>query len=122
MPKFKSHPVEVEAWQFIIPSNTKNEFIMEYGARVRQTAPLGRVMVWELWVEKSGSWCVINDGDYIIREPDGTGHYPCAREIFEGRYYQPGATFDSTQGEVKITLPSEPLPGTVIDVKRMEGS
>jgi hypothetical protein len=39
-----------------------------------------------------GGWCVITthgqgtriaDGDYIVREPDGNGFYPCKPGIFE---------------------------------------
>lgn len=39
-----------------------------------------------LWVEKSKKWCEISEGDAIVAEPDGSGFYPCARDIFDARW------------------------------------
>lgn len=40
----------------------------------------------------------IQPGAYVIREPDGNGHYPCDRETFEATYEElPG---DAVEGEV----------------------
>lgn len=31
-------------------------------------------------------WALVNPGDWIIREPLGGGHYPCAPDVFACRY------------------------------------
>lgn len=40
----------------------------------------------ELWVEKSLAWCLLAVGDWIVREADGIGFYPCKPEVFEAKY------------------------------------
>jgi hypothetical protein len=37
-------------------------------------------------VTTHGQKTPIEDGDYIVREPDGNGYYPCKPEIFEKEY------------------------------------
>lgn len=89
MPKFKSHPVEVEAWEFIPHTNVAGEYIHpESGARLIMDAPLGHPVHWQILVMKSNMICDIEEGDYIIREPDSVGFYPCKREFFLKRYYR----------------------------------
>lgn len=39
------------------------------------------VSAW-IWVEKSKAWCWFDTGDYIVREPDGDGWYPCTDSAF----------------------------------------
>lgn len=64
--------------------------------------PLGPAPSWNedqkllLWVEKGQAHVEISDLDCIIAEPDGTGFYPCALEIFRGRY-EPGAVAASAK-------------------------
>jgi hypothetical protein len=41
-----------------------------------------------LWVVKSSATCRVERGDWIIREPDGSGFYPCAGDIFT-KLYEP---------------------------------
>lgn len=45
----------------------------------------------EIWVEKSKAWCVLKPGDWIVREPDGEGNYPCAAKPFAAKYEPKGA-------------------------------
>lgn len=33
-----------------------------------------------------GQQATVVDGDYIVTEPDGRGHYPCKPDIFEARH------------------------------------
>jgi len=35
-----------------------------------------------VWVEKSRAWCQLSPGDYVVREADGSGVYPCAEGAF----------------------------------------
>lgn len=73
--KFRKKPGEVWAVQFTPPDVDPNFLSRE--------APGGR---YELWVIKSDKWCDIEPGDWVIREPDGLGCYPCKRAIFEASY------------------------------------
>lgn len=76
MGKFRSKPVEIEAVQFnkagdhpAVQYSGKDDSGREYfSVRSKQ----GRVSV--------------NSGDWIITEPDGSGHYPCAPEVFAAKY------------------------------------
>jgi hypothetical protein len=40
----------------------------------------------QLWVEKSKAWCTVKPYDYVVKEPDGTGYYPCEKGIFESAW------------------------------------
>jgi hypothetical protein len=39
-----------------------------------------------LWVAKSNKWCELELGDWVIRESDGIGVYPCKGDIFAATY------------------------------------
>jgi hypothetical protein len=39
-----------------------------------------------LWVEKSKDWFVVGPYDYVVKETDGTGYYPCSRSLFESAW------------------------------------
>lgn len=34
-------------------------------------------------VTTHGQKAYLNDGDYVVKEPDGNGYYPCKAEFFE---------------------------------------
>lgn len=51
---------------------------------VPQVAPGPAGLV--LWVEKSQAWCDLAPGDYVVREPDGHGYYPCKPDVFTTNY------------------------------------
>jgi len=39
-----------------------------------------------LYVGKSGQWAHLRTGDWVIREADDSGFYPCAKDVFEATY------------------------------------
>lgn len=39
-----------------------------------------------IWIEKSQTWGELENGDWIIVEPDGIGVYPCKKDIFADSY------------------------------------
>jgi hypothetical protein len=39
-----------------------------------------------LWVLKSRAVCHVERGDWILREPDGRGFYPCEQSVFAAAY------------------------------------
>ncbi len=90
MPTYTSLPATIEAIQFVPSENNLAEYedfepSPELWLRQSTGAPIGADL-YQLWVQKSGAWCDINIGDYIIKEPDGSGLYPCAQAIFESRW------------------------------------
>ena len=50
-----------------------------------------------LWVVKSSATCHVELGDWIIREPDGSGYYPCAADVFAATYEPAGEALTSAQ-------------------------
>ncbi len=34
----------------------------------------------------SGQWVMARDEDWVIREPNGQGYYPCSPDVFEKRW------------------------------------
>lgn len=42
-----------------------------------------------LWVAKADRWVDMKIGDWVLAEPDGDGHYPCAKAIFAERWESP---------------------------------
>lgn len=42
-----------------------------------------------LFVIKGDAWATLDPGDWVIREQDGTGYYPCAADVFD-QTYDPG--------------------------------
>lgn len=74
---FRSKPVEVEAEQFreeVYPGPFD-------GTAVRYDAMLNFYVV-----PTTGDRVRVYDGDWIIREPDGRGFYPCQPSIFRERW------------------------------------
>lgn len=39
-----------------------------------------------LYVHKARAMAEIEVGDWVLREPDGAGFYPCKRDVFEATY------------------------------------
>ena len=75
--KFRKKPVIVEAEQFHLgelPLPFPNEAACCFDG--------------EHWyvVTTHGQWTKIVDGDWIIREPDNRGFYPCKPDIFAATY------------------------------------
>lgn len=91
MPKFVSRPVEIEAFQWEGNAAGALAFGHWVGSHLLQGAPGdfpelsfegGGIAV--LHTRSGPQRC--RPGDWIIRELDGNGYYPCAREIFEAKY------------------------------------
>ena len=46
-----------------------------------------------IWVIKSSAYCHVWIGDFVVREQDGVGWYPCCAEQFH-------LTYDQVNGEI----------------------
>lgn len=74
----------IEAEQFV---GVNLDELAAFGAQIQFEDVLGNGdITYELWVEKSNRWCGIEMFDYIMKEPDGVGFYPCKPAIFNDRY------------------------------------
>lgn len=73
--KFRSKPTEIEAECFIKdkPLPFRDERAVCYDGH-------------NWYVEARGRRIVVDFNDWIIREPDGKGFYPCKPDIFTNRY------------------------------------
>ena len=85
MSRFRSRLVEIEAVQW---TETNIAEVRAFSNRPDSTSNLlvdrrGKVT---LWVVKSLAWCDLSAGSWVIAEPDGSGFYPCADEIFKARW------------------------------------
>lgn len=74
--KFKTKAVEIEAVQWLKPGD--HPAVQRHGAD-----DTGREMY--SMSTRSGR-AIVRPGDWIITEPDGNGHYPCAPDVFETKY------------------------------------
>ena len=77
---YKTKPFTVEAWQFtefpqrgVVVSTMTGDYVCR--------GPRGAVK--------------IEIGDWVIREPDGNGYYPCRDEVFREKY-TPVVTLDAS--------------------------
>jgi hypothetical protein len=76
MPKFRKKPVVVEAEQFIGPDR----------ASIQGVNPPMRGDDRHYVVTAHGQQAFLEEGDWIIQEPDGRGFYPCKDDIFQATY------------------------------------
>jgi hypothetical protein len=84
--KYRSKPATIEAMQF---TGGNLEELRDFvsvgpgpGVDVRANGEGGA----ELWVAKSKAWCDLPAGSFVVAEPDGSGFYPCAGDIFVSRW------------------------------------
>lgn len=81
--KYRSKPVIVEAVQWNKPGDHPAVCAVEhFNTSARPAA-------WEIEgysVRGKQGWSCVNPGDWIITEPDGSGHYPCADSVFRAKY------------------------------------
>ena len=93
MPKFRSRPTEIEAYQLtrqMIEAHLWDEAVLPDGLslrrahhnRNRRTITDAVYMVTTI----HGQSADVVEGDYVITEPDGVHHYPCKSDIFEKKY------------------------------------
>jgi hypothetical protein len=81
MARYKSKPVEIEAVRW---TGENVEEVADFAARIKVLSSQTAL----LWVAKSGAWCSLPTGTYVMKEPDGTGFYPCDPAVFESRWEQ----------------------------------
>jgi hypothetical protein len=58
-----------------------------------------------LWVEASKAVCRLDPGDWIIREQDGSGFYPCKADVFAATY-EPATAPAVDAGDVRLLVTS----------------
>jgi hypothetical protein len=71
------------------PTETEAERITGDPAQVRQVGGLHLRYdrdVLQLWVANHNTWEDVQEGDYAVRELDGSGWYPCRRAFFDATY------------------------------------
>ena len=79
MAKYRKKPVVVEvAGQFFVDKKPWPEGVIDLKNEVI-TSGQGVMTI-------HGQIAIVNDGDYIIEEPDGKHHYPCKPNIFVATY------------------------------------
>lgn len=86
MKKYVSKPVVIEAMQWFKPGD--HDAVKYVGSDAFCSR---RYMI-----KTANDWVVVHKGDWIIKEPETNGHYPCKPDVFALKYE-----------EVK---PLEPLP------------
>ncbi len=87
MPKFRKKPVIVEAEQFggfyaePYPRGVK---MQDNSNDPDEQAKHGRYAFYVVTAHDQRAY--LKQGDWVITEPDGRGHYPCKPDIFEATY------------------------------------
>jgi hypothetical protein len=74
---YRKKPVVVEAVQW---------FHDRPHPAVKLTAPDRGSLTPRGIVQTAGGKAIVEDGDWLITEPDGRGHYPCKPDIFAATY------------------------------------
>lgn len=94
MAKFRSRPVEIEAYQLtrsIIEGNLFDGVPLPFGLSLlsseyhRGRRDISRAEFYVVTIH--GQKTLVAEGDWIITEPDGIHHYPCKPDVFEAKYY-----------------------------------
>lgn len=81
MTTYRKKPVEVEAWQFFYDGPTIP------GVFYPEISEDGRTWIGDAYVVTiHGERAHLENGDWVITEPDGEHHYPCKPEIFDATY------------------------------------
>jgi hypothetical protein len=96
MAKYRKKPLEVDAEQFHANQLPRNPLVKRCvlkpdGSVDCILAELERFQgggnrTEALAINTRSGWSIIKDGDWIIREDDGKGHYPCSNEVFQRTY------------------------------------
>ena len=88
MPKFRRKPVVIEAEQYskqrhidegYLPPGVSHGYFADGDGARRERMP-------EVHTIHNNQVVRIEDGDWIIPEPDGIHFYPCKSDIFEATY------------------------------------
>ena len=83
--RFRKRPVVVEAEQFSAVSSAPMRGVCGYGGwcRVGNDCPSDNLHVHTIHNKQA---MIIEDGDWIIAEPDGEHFYPCTNALFLATY------------------------------------
>ena len=84
--RFRSKPVIKEAMRLTADNAGWVLLWMESGGMEVRLVAGGDPDTRQLWVEKSKRWCEIDVGDFVVKELDGVGFYPCKSGIFEATH------------------------------------
>lgn len=81
MAKYRKKPVVVEAEQFFYDGQPVP------GVHYPPKSPDGRTYEGDAFVVTAhGQSAYLDNGDWVIAEPDGEHYYPCKPDIFEATY------------------------------------
>lgn len=90
MPRFRSRPFEIEAIQWFPPGDRRwpgpiNRLeIYTAAERHPSSIPAGAFIA--AYILTRHGQAAVEPGDWLIREPDGSGWYPCKPDVFEAKY------------------------------------
>lgn len=79
MPKFKSKPVVVEAEQFFPEVTPWPAGVERGGIEGKNNKPTH-------YIETRSGTAEVLSSDWIVKEPDGNGAYPCSDKVFKEKY------------------------------------
>jgi hypothetical protein len=99
----RKRPTEVEAIQW-----TGRNFadVKAFGSGAVGIGPVEGGAL-PLWVVKSSATCRVERGDWIIRERDGSGFYPCNADVFAAIYEPAGGTGDQPDPALPVAAALE---------------
>ncbi len=83
-PLYRRRPSYVEAWQWTGTLLDARRLLREAGVPVNMGSTTPARLAF--WCEKSAAQVHISPGDWVIREPDGSGFYSCADAVFIRSY------------------------------------
>jgi hypothetical protein len=86
MAKYRKKPVTVEAYQFRMPEERPKASGPDRHQPGVYWTDFGSIIMHPSVTTIHGQRTWIEDGDWIILEPDGQHYYPCKADIFEATY------------------------------------
>lgn len=84
--RYRKRPIEVIAVQYVNHDDTSNLLALYAWGVGTDGHPVKPNQSIKIWITKSSAWGTVRPGDWIIREPDGYGFYPCTEAEFERAY------------------------------------
>lgn len=96
MARFTSKPASIEAMQY----TGELTDLLKFGASAQGDNDNA-----QLWVAKSNAFCDLPIGHWVMKEPDGSGFYPCDPAIFEARWEPESQDDDGSEEQADIPLP-----------------
>ena len=81
--KFRKKPIIVEAVQWKMAEGWNGTQTMTPGVFV-EVIPSGGLLFYVVTIHDQKAY--LDEGDWVITEPDGVRHYPCKPDIFKATY------------------------------------